>query len=171
MAQQEMNANFQEEKPYQFLGCVSAEYATQNVLGQSSPHVGKSETKNDSAAKMKVLVADDEHVIANTLAAILNMSGFEARAVYNGRAAVDALSSFEPDILVSDVMMPAMSGIEAAVAILVQRPSCKVVLFSGQATTDDLLHHAQAQGHCFEILAKPVHPTVLLEKLRAVEFR
>lgn len=152
-------------------GCISAERATQNTLEQSFPQVGTSGTKNHTAAIVKVLVADDEQVIANTLAAILNMSGFEARAVYDGRAAVDALSSFEPDILISDVMMPEMSGIEAAVAILAQRPNCKVVLFSGQSATAGLLRDAQAQGHGFEILAKPVHPADLLAKLRAVGSR
>jgi DNA-binding response OmpR family regulator len=130
-----------------------------------------SETTNGSAAKVKVLVADDEQVIANTLAAILNGSGFEAQTVYNGRAAVDALSSFDPDLFISDVVMPEMTGIEAAIEIKAQRPRCKVLLFSGQAATADLLREAEAQGHCFEILAKPVHPTDLLAKLRSVEFR
>lgn len=147
-------------------GCISAECATQNTLEQSFPQVGTSGTKNGSAAKVKVLISDDEQIIANTLAAILNISGFEARAVYNGRAAVDALSFFEPDILISDVVMPGMNGIEAAIAVLVQRPNCKIVLFSGQATTADLLHDARAQGYRFEILAKPVLPVDLLAKLR-----
>ena len=121
-------------------------------------------------AKVKVLVADDEQAIANTLTFILNNSGFDAHAVYSGKAAVDALSSFEPDVLISDVMMPEMTGVEAAIAILSQCPRCKVLLFSGQAATADLLGEARAQGHSFEILAKPVHPTVLLSKLRAAVF-
>jgi len=45
-------------------------------------------------------------------------------------------------------------------------PKCKVLLFSGQAATADLLERARAQGHEFDILAKPVHPTDLLAKLR-----
>ena len=46
-------------------------------------------------------------------------------------------------------------------------PGCKILLFSGQAATADLLESARAQGHEFEILAKPVHPQDLLAKLRA----
>ena len=46
-------------------------------------------------------------------------------------------------------------------------PNCKILLISGQAATADLLERARAQGHEFEILAKPVHPTDLLAKLRA----
>ena len=126
--------------------------------------------ENGLDTNAKVLVADDEKTIANTLAAILNNAGFEALAVYDGKAAVDAVISFKPDILISDVMMPHMSGIEAAIAIMEQCPSCKVVLFSGVPATADLLEAAQAQGHRFEILGKPFHPTVLLEKLASLGF-
>jgi CheY-like chemotaxis protein len=150
-----------------FLGSC-AEFKAQNTCEQSLPHVSTFEPMNGSSAKPKVLVADDEQVIANSLAAILNMSGFEASAVYSGQAAVDALSSFEPDILVSDVIMPGMTGVEAAIAILAQCPNCKVLLFSGQAATVDLLNQAQAQGYWFEILAEPVHPVDLLGKVRAL---
>ncbi len=116
--------------------------------------------------KPRVLVADDEHVIANTLAIILNQAGFEARAVYSGEKAIESLDTFEPDMLISDVIMTGMTGIEAAIATRAKRPSCKILLFSGQATTADLLEKAREQGHEFEILAKPVHPTDLLAKLR-----
>lgn len=116
--------------------------------------------------KSKVLVADDEQVIANTLAIILNQSGFEARAVFSGEKAVEMLDSFQPDMLISDVIMTGMTGIEAAIIARQRLPHCKILLFSGQAATADLLEKARAQGHEFEILAKPVHPTDLLAKLR-----
>ncbi len=119
------------------------------------------------STKPRVLVADDEQVIANTLAIILNQAGFEARAVYSGEKAIDALEGFRPDMLISDVIMTGMTGIEAAIQIRSKLPSCKILLFSGQAATADLLERARAQGHEFEILAKPVHPTDLLAKLRA----
>lgn len=117
-------------------------------------------------AKPKVLVADDEQVIANTLAIILNQAGFEARAVFNGEKAVELLDSFQPDMLISDVIMTGMTGIEAAIIARARLPKCKILLFSGQAATADLLEKAREQGHEFEILAKPVHPTDLLAKLR-----
>ena len=119
-----------------------------------------------SNSKPRVLVADDEQVIANTLAIILNQAGFEARAVFSGEKAVEALDSFQPDMLISDVIMTGMTGIEAAIITRARMPNCKILLFSGQAATADLLEKAGAQGHQFEILAKPVHPTDLLAKLR-----
>ena len=121
----------------------------------------------NNQAKPKVLVADDERVIADTLAIILNQSGFEATAVYSGEKAVEVARVLKPDMVISDVIMSDMNGIDAAIKIRVMLPSCKILLFSGQAATADLLDHARVQGHEFEILAKPVHPQDLLARLRS----
>ena len=116
--------------------------------------------------KPRVLVVDDEHVIADTLAKILDLNGYEASAVYTGTAAVETARSLQPDLIISDVIMPDMDGIEAAISIRGFLPNCKILLFSGQAATADLLDNARARGHEFEILGKPVHPSDLLAKLR-----
>lgn len=123
-------------------------------------------SKDGQSIKPKVLVVDDERVIADTLAIILNQSGFEASAVYTGTDAVEKAQSHEPDLIISDVIMPDMNGIEAAIRIREILPGCKILLFSGQAATADLLEKARLEGHEFEILAKPVHPQDLLAKLR-----
>jgi CheY-like chemotaxis protein len=120
----------------------------------------------ESAAKPRVLVADDERVIADTLVMILNQSGFDARAVYSGEKAVELASAFKPEMLISDVIMVDLTGIDAAIQIRSLFPKIKILLFSGQAATADLLEKARAQGYEFEILAKPVHPQDLLAKLR-----
>jgi CheY-like chemotaxis protein len=120
----------------------------------------------ESAAKPRVLVADDERVIADTLVMILNQSGFDARAVYSGEKAVELASAFKPEMLISDVIMADLTGIDAAIRIRGLFPKIKILLFSGQAATADLLEKARAQGYEFDILAKPVHPQDLLAKLR-----
>jgi CheY-like chemotaxis protein len=117
--------------------------------------------------KPRVLVVDDEQVIADTLAKILDLNGYDASAVYTGTAAVESARSLKPDLVISDVIMPDMNGIEAAISIRGFLPGCKILLFSGQAATADLLENARAQGHEFEILAKPVHPSDLLAKLKS----
>ena len=116
--------------------------------------------------KPRVLVVDDEQVIADTLAKILELNGYEATAVYSGTAAVDSARALQPDLVISDVIMQDMNGIEAAIHIRSFLPTCKILLFSGQAATADLLENARAHGHEFEILAKPVHPADLLAKIR-----
>ncbi|MGA3316692.1 MAG: response regulator [Candidatus Korobacteraceae bacterium] len=120
----------------------------------------------DVVTKRRVLVVDDEQVIADTLAKILDLNGYEASAVYTGTAAVENARSLQPDLIISDVIMPDMDGIQTAISIRSFLPNCKILLFSGQAATADLLENARAQGHEFEILGKPVHPSDLLAKLR-----
>ncbi len=121
----------------------------------------------ETNGKPKVLVADDERVIADTLAMILNQSGFEARAVYSGEKALELVPTFQPDMLISDVIMGGLNGIDAAIQVRGLMPKIKILLFSGQAATADLLERARTQGYEFEILAKPVHPQDLLSRLRA----
>ena len=76
-------------------------------------------------------------------------------------------ASFAPDMLISDVIMADLNGIDAAIQVRALLPKIKILLFSGQAATADLLEKARTQGYEFEILAKPVHPQDLLTKLRA----
>ena len=96
--------------------------------------------------KPKVLVADDERVIADTLAMILNQSGFDARAVYSGEKALELAPVFQPDMLISDVIMADLNGIDAAIRIRALLPGIKILLFSGQAATADLLEKARDEA-------------------------
>jgi len=117
----------------------------------------------------RVLILDDEQIIANTLALILNRNGFEAQAVYTAQDAINTASQLSPDVLISDVIMKGMTGIDAAIRISRLVPNCRIILFSGQAATADLLQRAEADGHHFEILVKPIHPRVLLHHLEATQ--
>jgi DNA-binding NtrC family response regulator len=71
-----------------------------------------------------------------------------------------------PDVLISDVVMPDLSGADLAIQMKVRHPACKVLLFSGQAGTSDLLANARHQGHEFRLLEKPVFPSDLLVEIR-----
>lgn len=115
----------------------------------------------------RVLIADDERIIADSLAMILSRSGFDARAVYSGEMLIEMARNFRPDMLVTDVIMPGITGIEAAIMIHKILPACKILLFSGQAATADLLELARARNHEFELLVKPIHPTDLISRLRS----
>jgi DNA-binding NtrC family response regulator len=116
----------------------------------------------------RVFVVDDEVVIANTLGVILRQQGFEAHSFNLPLEALNAAREMTPDLLISDVVMPLLSGIELAIQLREVCPNCKVLLFSGQAATASMLESARASGHDFEVLAKPVHPADLLKKIRKV---
>ena len=120
---------------------------------------------SESKFEQRILIVDDERTIADTLALILNSIGFQSNAVYSGEAALEAAAKLRPDILISDVIMRGMNGVELAILVSKILPKCKVILFSGQAATADLLSQASSEGHTFEILAKPIHPQALIERV------
>jgi CheY-like chemotaxis protein len=118
---------------------------------------------------MKIIVVDDEPIIADTLVNILEGEGHDALAVSHGESAVKWAKLIRPDAIITDVIMPGMNGIETAKAILKVLPNCRIILFSGQAASSDLLAKARAEGYLFEVLAKPINPDVLLRKLESTE--
>ena len=115
--------------------------------------------------KPRILVVDDEPEIASTLATIFRSRSYETATALSGEQAVEVASSFQPDCIVSDVMMGGMNGIEAAIIILGVLPKCKVLLVSGTASYRDLLVNARSKGFNFEILQKPIPPPELLARL------
>jgi len=112
-----------------------------------------------------VLVVDDEIAIADTLAIILSKNGFAAITAYEGKSALEIARVIPPDLLLSDVAMPGMTGVDLAIALDEQIPDCRVLLFSGQSLTVDILSDARAMGYDFPMLTKPIHPSVLLESI------
>lgn len=118
--------------------------------------------------RLRVLIVDDERLIADTLTAILNEHDFDAMGVYSGEAAMEAVRTMQPDVVLSDVLMPKMSGIDLGIRIRGEFPEISIFLFSGQAVTTELLHKAQTDGHRFELLPKPIHPEHLMARLRRV---
>jgi FixJ family two-component response regulator len=109
-----------------------------------------------------VFVVDDEQVIATTLAMILKNSGYRAVAYASAEAAMKAAEAESPSLLITDVNMPGMNGIDLAIRFKTLYPGCKLLLFSGHLATVGLLQAARELGHDFEVMAKPVHPKDLL---------
>jgi CheY-like chemotaxis protein len=115
---------------------------------------------------VKIIVVDDEPIIADTLVNILEGEGHDALAVSHGESAIKWAQMVLPDAIISDVIMPGMDGIETAKAIMKLLPKCRIILFSGQAASVDLLAKARDEGYIFEVLPKPINPEKLLEKLK-----
>ena len=113
----------------------------------------------------RIFVIDDESNIADSLTEILNGNGYEAMAFYSGDSAIEAARQRCPDFVVSDVMMPSLNGVETVITISKLCQRTRIVLFSGQAGTADLLESARSRGYSFELLPKPIHPDRLLKKL------
>lgn len=118
------------------------------------------------AGLRKVLIMDDEKRIADTLVLILRSAGYGAEVAYDGPSGLAACTEYRPHLVITDVVMPGMSGIEVAMDIRQRFPACRILLYSGQAATAQMMDAARAQGYSFELLAKPVHPVQLLERVK-----
>jgi DNA-binding NtrC family response regulator len=111
----------------------------------------------------KILVVDDERTIADTLAVIFFQRGYNTRAAYSAEQALEIVAEWPPDLAILDVVLPKINGIDLSILLSERFPKCRTLLFSGQALTADLLAEAEKKGYTFAILAKPVHPSLLLE--------
>jgi CheY-like chemotaxis protein len=136
------------------------------------PHIkpeplwNETESEQPRHARPRVLVVDDQKLIADTIAEILEGAGFHALAAYDGWTALEAAPAFKPDYLLTDVLMPRMNGVQLAIAIRRNYPGVRILLFSGQAGTTELMHESRKQGYDFELIAKPIHPLKLIEHLK-----
>jgi YesN/AraC family two-component response regulator len=79
---------------------------------------------------------------------------------------LEAARNEAPDLLISDVLMPELSGIELAIQVQEHSPDCKILLLSGQAATTGVFASAKAKGYNFQVMLKPVHPKDLLTQIQ-----
>lgn len=122
--------------------------------------------KPKARAKPVIMVVDDEPVIRETLLEILAEVGYDALGMSNSIQVLRWIDNICPDVMLIDVIMPGLNGIDLAIKVRSILPECRIVLISGNAETGTLLEQALAQGNKFEILAKPINPDVLLSVLR-----
>jgi len=118
---------------------------------------------------LRVLIADDEKIIADTLAIIIRNSGFSVTTVYSGNSAVETAEKLRPDVVICDIRMPDMNGVDAANRISQILPTAKIVLCSGHTVALGNLENVDAGGLKFVFLAKPVSPALFLDFLRSYE--
>jgi CheY-like chemotaxis protein len=140
--------------------------AKDSILGLGTPLDDEQCTPSPQKSSLKVLVVDDEKLIADTLTEILKRSGFNAMGAYSGEQALQIAHRFSPDYLLADVLMPFMNGVELAIAIRKISDATRILLFSGHANSADLLNDARLRGHQFDVVAKPIHPEKLIQLLR-----
>ncbi len=125
----------------------------------------RSHRSAETRKKVKVLVVDDDRNVAETSARVLDLFGYECYSVYNPYDALACADSFQPDIVLSDVMMAGLNGVELCLQIKQMLPECRILLLSGHVSmTHALLQDASKQGYDFELLAKPVTPEELAAK-------
>lgn len=114
-----------------------------------------------------VLVVDDEAATADTFVEVLNRNGYAAMAAYDGEDALEDALLMPPELVIADVDLPGMSGIELAIALKSTIPDCRFLLHSRRDSVSELPAPANGRGQEFELLSKPVLPDDLLAQVSA----
>jgi DNA-binding NtrC family response regulator len=113
---------------------------------------------------LRVAVIDDERVIADSLAEILRLHGYEVKAHYSGESAMADALEFSPQVVLSDIQMNTIDGVETAVRIRETQPQCRIILVSASPMSGSIYERICGLG--FEFLQKPVRPQEILAALR-----
>ena len=108
---------------------------------------------------------NDEPVIGATLVEILQEESFDAIAVSDGESALFWAKLTRPDYVIIDIVMPKLNGIEVAKQLQALYPEIKIIIFSGQAGSSELLQKARDEGLKCEVVWKPIRPGELLAKM------
>jgi DNA-binding NtrC family response regulator len=116
-----------------------------------------------------ILVVDDDRMMVDTLCDILELRGWTTHRAYDGRAATEVIASRPVDVVLMDVRMPNMSGVEALRVIKARRPATQVVLMTAFAAAE-LLAQAETDG-VVQILKKPVDVPELMALLESAAAR
>ncbi|KAA0894126.1 sigma-54-dependent transcriptional regulator [Oryzomonas rubra] len=120
--------------------------------------------------QFRMLVVDDEAVIRDGLRRILEGEGFFVETCVSGHSAIESLHAREFDLIVTDLKMPGMNGIEVLKAVKTLQPEAPVIIITGYATVDTAVE-AMKNG-AVDYIAKPFTPEQLLQKIdRALEQR
>ncbi len=111
----------------------------------------------------RVLIVDDDEKVSKTVALLFTTQGWETRVAYSAEEAIEITTQWKPDLAILDIILPGMNGIDLAGVLKANLPGCRLLLFSGQPSTADLVKEAEAQGQMLQVLAKPIPPTELLD--------
>lgn len=113
--------------------------------------------------KLKVLVVEDDATVRDVLTTLLGFDGFEVKAASDGSEGLELAETMQPDVILLDVELPGVDGLEVCRMIRKRAPATKVVMVTGRATAEDELHGVAAGADAY--LRKPFSPLELLEAL------
>ncbi len=116
----------------------------------------------------RVLIVDDEQIVADTLTMVFEKSGFHAKAAYSTNHAMDQAREFQPDLLLCDISMPGKDGLFLVNEINRELPACRILVLTGFYSNHNAVREtANRLSRHLGILTKPVHPDDLLREASA----
>lgn len=117
----------------------------------------------------RILVVDDEVLVADTLTIIFRKHGFDARAAYSGEQALDCALDFQPQLLLCDISMPGMGGLRLIADMARQLPNCGILVLTGYySNLEGVRVQARKLARPTQVLIKPCNPKELLREAGAM---
>jgi DNA-binding NtrC family response regulator len=117
-----------------------------------------------------VLIIDDESGIVDTLRILLKNEGFAAHVAFGGKQGIDQIGAIRPDIIISDIRMPAVNGLDVLAAAKAQDPDVPVILMTAQASLQSAI--SAVNDGAFHYVQKPLQNDALVAIVkRAAETR
>ena len=113
--------------------------------------------------KIKVLLADDEEEFIETLAQRLELRDLSITTVFSGKSAIAMAEKIDFDVIILDILMPEITGIDALKEIKKIKPLTPVLLLTGEATVENAIQGMKLGA--FDFLMKPTDTELLIEKI------
>jgi len=113
----------------------------------------------------RILVVDDQKENRLLLNHLLTTMGFEVKEAVNGRESIAIWSTWNPDLILMDIHMPLMNGIDATIAIKTQGKDNPIPIIALTASAFDESKQAVLQAGCDDFLSKPIKDTLLFDKI------
>jgi len=120
------------------------------------------------SSMIKILVVDDDPDIIEILRYNLSLAGYQVKTAFNGKEALKKAKLFLPEIILLDIMMPEMDGIEACTQIKSLPSLKKTMIIFLSARSEDFTQIAAFDAGGDDYISKPVKPKILLRKIRSV---
>jgi DNA-binding response OmpR family regulator len=152
---------FEESAPTKSVARPSATFPTVPIAEVPLP----AESAEPSVHRPIVLVVDEEPALADTLSKILTHGGYVGVPAYDAEDALETALLIPPQLVIADVKLPGMGGIELATALKGKFPDCEILLLAEPSATPEPLGSVKVAGHELEVVNKPIHPKDLLARV------
>jgi two-component system response regulator VicR len=113
----------------------------------------------------KILIIEDDKIIKDIIEFILKKEGYQVEFAFDGLVGFDKIKSFQPDLVITDVLLPYKSGLEIISFAKSQNPMTPIIVISSLGKEDITVVEAFKLG-ATDILAKPFNPVELKSKLK-----
>ncbi len=128
------------------------------------------EKKLDQTEIKKILVVDDEETIVKLVCRILGKEGYQTVTANNGKKGMGVFEAEKPDLVITDIVMPDMEGIEFIIALNKKRKKLPIIVMSGNQVGTKFLKTASLLGASATLL-KPFSTQQLLDSIAEIEKR